>query len=170
MRVLQALTDGAHIAEIVDGSRAATTWCCACPTSAQPAGPGAHADRHAAGRMPVSARHGGGERRPEPDRPRERPPAHRVYANTDGRDMSGDRRSAAIAETPLPTGYFISLEGQFQAQEQATRLIALLSLVSLAMIFLVLYSRYRSAVLAGIIMANIPLALIGSVVGDVDRG
>ncbi len=39
-----------------------------------------------------------------------------------------------------------------------------LSLVSLALMFLVLYSRYQSAVLAGIIMANIPLALIGSVV------
>ncbi|HEY1392464.1 MAG TPA: efflux RND transporter permease subunit, partial [Methylibium sp.] len=57
-----------------------------------------------------------------------------------------------------------SLEGQFQAQEQAARLIAGLSLVSLALMFVVLYSRYRSAVLAGLIMANIPLALIGSVV------
>jgi Cu/Ag efflux pump CusA len=45
-----------------------------------------------------------------------------------------------IARTPLPPGNFISLEGQFQAQEQATRLIAGLSLVSLAMMFLVLYS------------------------------
>ena len=68
-----------------------------------------------------------------------------------------------IDKTALPTGNFVSLEGQFQAQEQATRLIAGLSLVSLAMMFLVLYSRYRSVVLAGIIMANIPLALIGSV-------
>jgi HME family heavy-metal exporter len=89
-----------------------------------------------------------------------------VYANTDGSDMGrvvGDIR-AALAQTPLPGGYFVSLEGQFQAQEQATRLIAGLSLVSLALMFLVLYSRYRSAVLAGVIMANIPLALIGSVV------
>ena len=70
----------------------------------------------------------------------------------------------AIGETQLPPGYFISMEGQFQAQEQAAQLIGALSLVSLAMIFLVLYSRYRSAVLAGIVMANIPLALIGSVV------
>jgi HME family heavy-metal exporter len=69
-----------------------------------------------------------------------------------------------IDATPLPSGNFVSLEGQFQAQEEATRLIAGLSVVSLAMIFLVLYSRYQSAVLAGIIMANIPLALIGSVV------
>ena len=58
-----------------------------------------------------------------------------------------------------------SLEGTFQAQEEATRRIGALSLVSLAMIFVVLYSRYRSAVLALIIMGNIPLALIGSVVG-----
>jgi Cu/Ag efflux pump CusA len=89
-----------------------------------------------------------------------------VYANTDGSDMArviGDIRQA-IAQTPLPGGYFVSLEGQFQAQEQATTLIVGLSLVSLALIFLVLYSRYRSPVLAGVIMANIPLALIGGVI------
>ncbi|HYH38529.1 MAG TPA: efflux RND transporter permease subunit [Azospirillum sp.] len=63
----------------------------------------------------------------------------------------------------LPSGYFTSLEGTFQAQEDASRTIAALSLVSLSMIFLVLYSRYRSAVLALIIMGNVPLALIGSV-------
>jgi HME family heavy-metal exporter len=68
-----------------------------------------------------------------------------------------------IDRTALPPGNFVSLEGQFQAQEQATRLIAGLSVVSLALMFLVLYSRYQSVVLAGIIMANIPLALIGSV-------
>lgn len=89
-----------------------------------------------------------------------------VYANTDGSDMSRiitDIRKA-VAATPLPGGYFISIEGQFQAQEQATRLIIGLSLVSLAMIFLVLYSRYKSAVLALVIMGNIPFALIGSVI------
>ena len=89
-----------------------------------------------------------------------------AYANTDGADMGrviADIRRI-LERTTLPSGNFISLEGQFQAQEQATRLIAGLSLVSLAMIFLVLFSRYESAVLAGIVMANIPLALIGSVV------
>lgn len=89
-----------------------------------------------------------------------------VYANTDGSDMSrviGDVRKA-IAATPLPGSYFVSIEGQFQAQEQSTRLIAGLSLVSLAMIFLVLYTRYRSSVLALVIMGNIPFALIGSVI------
>jgi HME family heavy-metal exporter len=89
-----------------------------------------------------------------------------LSANTDGSDMArviADIRSRAGRQA-LPEGYFTALEGQFQAQEQATRLIALLALVSLAMIFLVLYSRYRSAVLTLIIMGNIPLALVGSVV------
>ena len=52
-----------------------------------------------------------------------------------------------LAETPLPQGYSTRLEGTFQAQEEATLLIGALSLVSLALIFVVLYSRYRSAVL-----------------------
>ncbi|CAG0978381.1 partial Cobalt-zinc-cadmium resistance protein CzcA, partial [Rhodocyclaceae bacterium] len=89
-----------------------------------------------------------------------------ISANTDGRDMSkviADIR-AELAARPLPEGYFTALEGQFQAQEQAARLIALLALVSLTMIFLVLYSRYRSMALTAIIMGNIPLALVGSVV------
>ena len=75
-----------------------------------------------------------------------------------------DIRAHHRARRACRRGNFVSLEGQFQAQEQATRLIAGLSLVSLAMMFLVLYSRYQSVVLAGIIMANIPLALIGCVV------
>ncbi len=88
-----------------------------------------------------------------------------VLANTDGSDMARiiDAIRAEIASAPLPQGYFTRLEGQFQAQEEASRLIALLSLVSLALIFVVLYTRYRSTVLALIIMGNVPLALIGSV-------
>ena len=79
-------------------------------------------------------------------------------------DVVADLR-AAVAEFPLPEGYFITLGGQFQAQEEAARLISLLALGSLALIFMVLYSRYQSALLAGLIMANVPLALVGSVLG-----
>ena len=88
-----------------------------------------------------------------------------VLANTDGSDMAAiiERIRTVVAVTPLPTGYSTSLEGTFLAQEEASRLILGLSLVSLASIFVVLYSRYRSAVLALIIMGNVPLALIGSV-------
>jgi HME family heavy-metal exporter len=71
---------------------------------------------------------------------------------------------AELAAKPLPEGYFTALEGQFQAQEQAARLITLLAAVSLTMIFMVLYSRYRSTALTLIIMGNIPLALVGSVI------
>ncbi len=88
-----------------------------------------------------------------------------ISANTNGSDMSKIIASirAEIAKKPMPEGYFSSLEGQFQAQEEAANLISLLAVVSLAMIFLVLYSRYQSVVLAGIVMGNIPLALVGSV-------
>ncbi|MGP1692530.1 MAG: efflux RND transporter permease subunit, partial [Giesbergeria sp.] len=89
-----------------------------------------------------------------------------LSANTDGSDMARvvtDIRSE-IAAKALPEGYSVSLEGQFQAQEQASRLIAMLAMLSLAMIFLVLYSRYRSTALTLIIMGNIPLALVGSVI------
>ena len=67
------------------------------------------------------------------------------------------------ASTKLPEGYYVRLEGTFQAQEEASRTIGILSLLSLLLVFAILYSRYRSTVLAFIIMGNVPLALIGSV-------
>lgn len=89
-----------------------------------------------------------------------------VIANGDGnRDMAAiisDIRRV-ISQTTLPAGYVTRLEGQFQAQEEATRTIGLLSLLSVALIFLVVYARYQSATLAAIVLTNIPLALIGSV-------
>jgi CzcA family heavy metal efflux pump len=89
-----------------------------------------------------------------------------VLANSDGKaDMAkivADIR-AAVATTTLPQGYFTSFEGTFQAQEEATRTIGILSAISLAMVFAILYSRYRSVLFALIIMGSVPLALIGSV-------
>ena len=89
-----------------------------------------------------------------------------LMGNSDGTDMAQIIRDirAELAKYPLPEGYFTKLEGQFQAQEEASKLITGLSLVSLSMIFLVLYSRYKSTVLALMIMGNIPLALVGSVI------
>jgi HME family heavy-metal exporter len=167
LRVLQALTDGAHGAQIVDGSRRYELVLRLPDDQRSPQDLARTLIDTPAGRLPVSAI----ATVEETDGPNQigRENGRRrivVYANTDGRDMSqviADIRGV-IARMQLPTGTFISLEGQFQAQEQATTLIAGLSLVSLAMMFLVLYSRYQSVVLASIIMANIPLALIGSVV------
>lgn len=90
-----------------------------------------------------------------------------VLANTDGKTDAAKIVEAIrgeIATAKLPEGYFASLEGTFQAQEEASKRIGALSLLSLTMIFAILYSRYRSAILALIVMGNVPLALIGSVV------
>jgi HME family heavy-metal exporter len=89
-----------------------------------------------------------------------------VLANTDGEvDMAATvaQIRAVIDGADLPTGFSATLEGTFQAQEEASRTIGLLSLVSLGMVFALLYSRYRSAVCALIVMGSVPLALIGSV-------
>lgn len=70
-----------------------------------------------------------------------------------------------VADFPLPEGYFITIGGQFEAQEQASRRIMVLASIAALLVFLTLYSRYQSTVLALMIMANIPLALVGSVIG-----
>ena len=90
-----------------------------------------------------------------------------LSANAQGRALSevvADIRQV-VAESKLPEGYFVTLGGQFQAQEQASRLVGMLSVVSLVLMFVVLYSRYKSAVLSALIMVNIPLALVGAVLG-----
>jgi HME family heavy-metal exporter len=89
-----------------------------------------------------------------------------VLANTDGKTDTAQIIEAIrqdLKGAALPEGVSTSLEGTFQAQEQASRTIGLLSLLSLSLIFAILYSRYRSGALALIIMGSVPLALIGSV-------
>ncbi|MFG1294472.1 efflux RND transporter permease subunit [Xanthobacter variabilis] len=90
-----------------------------------------------------------------------------VLANTNGtRDMAAivaDMRRV-LAAAALPPGVSASLEGTFAAQEESMRTIGALSAVSLLLVFAVLYSRYRSALFALVIMGSVPLALIGAVV------
>ncbi|MCA3120014.1 MAG: efflux RND transporter permease subunit, partial [Rhodocyclaceae bacterium] len=89
-----------------------------------------------------------------------------VFANTSGRDTSAIIAAvrAELDAVQMPEGYFTVLEGQFQAQEAASRRIAVLALVSLLLVYSVLYSRYRSAALAAIVMANVPMAMVGGIV------
>ena len=84
-------------------------------------------------------------------------------ADVDRAQVAAQIRSE-ILNTPLPAGYSIAFEGTFAEQDQATLRLAGLGLVSLTMIFMVLYARYRSVVLTLIIMSNVPLALVGSVI------
>jgi HME family heavy-metal exporter len=93
----------------------------------------------------------------------------RIAVTANGRaDVDRAATAAAIrdvlARADLPAGYSVSFEGTFAAQDAAALRLAGLGLVSLALIFTVLYARYRSAALALIIMANVPLALVGSVI------
>ena len=167
LRGLQQMIEGERITQIVEGNRRFDLLV-RLPESAR--GPQALADlliETPTGHVPLS-KIATVEESDGPNQVSRENSRRRIVlsANTDGRDMSkviGDIR-AELAAKPLPEGYFTALEGQFQAQEQAARLITLLAAVSLTMIFMVLYSRYRSAALTLIIMGNIPLALIGSVI------
>ena len=165
---LQMLIDGQQITQIVEGNRRFNLV-----LRLPEAGRGIEGLRNLlidtpAGRVPLSQlatiEEGDGPNQVSRDDGRRRIV---LSANAQGRALSeavADIRKVT-GDTALPEGYFITLGGQFQAQEDASRLIGLLSLVSVGLIFLILYSRYRSAVLAAIIMANIPLALVGAVVG-----
>jgi len=90
-----------------------------------------------------------------------------IQCNTAGRDLNGvvldiQKRLAPI-QTALPTGYFLEYGGQFESQQRATRMIGILSTVSLAGMFLALYTLFRSTNLALQVLAALPMAAIGSV-------
>lgn len=90
-----------------------------------------------------------------------------VQANASGRDLDSlvTELQARIREkVELPEGYHLDFGGQFESQQQASRTILVLGVLSLAGIFAVLYSHFASAFIALQIMLNIPMALIGSVV------
>ncbi len=89
-----------------------------------------------------------------------------IQCNTGGRDLGsvvGDIQKTIAAKIQLPAGYFIEYGGQFESQRQASRMIAILGLFSLAGMALVLFMHFRSANLVGLILLNIPFSLIGAV-------
>lgn len=90
-----------------------------------------------------------------------------IQANVAERDLGSvidDIRSVIGANVELPQGYYLQYGGQFEAQEKAAKLILGLSVISIAAIFILLYIALNSARYAGLVMANLPLALIGGVV------
>ncbi len=89
-----------------------------------------------------------------------------ISANVDNRDLRGavDDVSRKIeSEIILPEGYYVAYGGQFESERNASRTLALVSLGALIVIFLLLYGQYHSASKAGMILLNMPLALIGGV-------
>lgn len=90
-----------------------------------------------------------------------------VQANVADRDLGSvinDVRTAIGRKVQLPQGYFVQYGGQFEAQEKASQQITILSLVAIAGIFFLLYISLKSARSTMLVMANLPLALIGGVV------
>ncbi|MCY7378423.1 MAG: CusA/CzcA family heavy metal efflux RND transporter [Gemmatimonadaceae bacterium] len=89
-----------------------------------------------------------------------------VQANVADRDLGStvaDIRAAVGDGVKLPAGYHVEYGGQFEAQEESTRTLGAFSLLSIAAIFLILFGEFRSARTAALVMANLPLALIGGV-------
>lgn len=91
-----------------------------------------------------------------------------VSANVAGRDLVSaveEARRRIAERVELSDGYYLTFGGQFESQAEASRLIVLLSGVSFAAMFLVLFLQFRSVSLALQVMMNIPLAFIGAVIG-----
>ena len=91
-----------------------------------------------------------------------------VTANVAGRDLGNvvaDVRQRVAGGVRLPERYRIEYGGQFEAEMEAERLLLGLGLAAVAGIFVILFSAFRSARDAAIIMINLPLALMGGVAG-----
>ncbi len=90
-----------------------------------------------------------------------------VSANTSGRDVRGvvdDIRSRIEKSVELPEGYHIEYGGQFESEQEASRTLMLTSLLSIIVIYLLLYMQFRNATESGVILLNLPFALIGGVI------
>ena len=89
-----------------------------------------------------------------------------VSANVSGRDQRSvvqEIRSKVEGSIDLPQGYRIEYGGQFEAEEEASQTLLAASLLSLLVIFLLLFMEFRNTKISGIILLNLPLALIGGV-------
>ncbi len=64
-------------------------------------------------------------------------------------------------EVTLPKGYFISYEGEFQAQQEASRRILLMSLLVLLIMMMLLYAYFGMPVFVAQVLLDIPIALVG---------
>lgn len=89
-----------------------------------------------------------------------------IQSNVRDRDLVGfveDARAAVAQSVPLPTGYYLVWGGQFENQQRAAARLALVVPAALLLIFFILFSTFGSLRQALLVLANIPLALIGGV-------
>lgn len=89
-----------------------------------------------------------------------------VSANVAGRDLNGvvkDIQKTVGEQITLPEGYHVEYGGQFESEQAASRTLFLTSVISILLIFLLLFNEFHSMPLSGIIMLNLPLAIIGGI-------
>ena len=89
-----------------------------------------------------------------------------IAANVAGRDIRSvveDIQTRVNENIELPEGYRIEYGGQFESEAKASKTLMLTSLLAILIIFLLLFQEFKSFKLAGIILLNLPLALIGGV-------
>ncbi|MBI4696758.1 MAG: efflux RND transporter permease subunit [Gammaproteobacteria bacterium] len=89
-----------------------------------------------------------------------------VIANVTGRDLVGfveEARNLVAQKVALATGYRISWGGQFENQQRAAARLGVVVPVAIALIFVVLFSTFRSVRQALLILSNIPFALVGGI-------
>lgn len=89
-----------------------------------------------------------------------------VQANVSGRDLRSvvdEMQKNIQTNVSFPQGYFVEFGGQFESEQEATKIIMLLSLVSVGAIFLILYLQFGNFKYSLFILVNLPLALIGGV-------
>jgi CzcA family heavy metal efflux pump len=84
-------------------------------------------------------------------------------ANRDLRSVVNEVKQHIDEEINIPENYYIEYGGQFESEAQASRMLLLTSFLAIIVIFLLLYQEFKSMKLAGIIMLNLPLAMIGGV-------
>ena len=90
-----------------------------------------------------------------------------VSANVSERDARGvvnDIKKIISDEVKLPAGYFVQYGGQFESEESASRTILLTSILSILIIFTLLYQEFKNVTTSLIVLLNLPMALIGGVV------
>lgn len=89
-----------------------------------------------------------------------------ISANVADRDLRSvvtDIQARIDADIKLPEGYHVEYGGQFESEQAASRTLLLTSLMSIVVIFLLLYHEFRSVKESAVILINLPLALIGGV-------
>lgn len=89
-----------------------------------------------------------------------------ISANASGRDLRSvvnDIRHRINDRIQLPEGYHIEYGGQFENEQHASRILLLASLLSVAVIFLLLYLQFRHALESAVVLLNLPLALVGGI-------